>query len=167
MRRFAFIGLLLFFTAQAATPRVFTPFAGKWAGFLEYEDFKGTGRVKISVKLEVRPLDATTAVWDFVYDDFGRPVPSLETHTWKSGTYRVQTKGQSEVQVFTSADFANLLAAGKGKAVLIGTETEVGRKVDVRRTITLNGSKLVTLKETRPKGEVFKFRNQSTYTKEP
>ncbi len=159
-------GLALSFSVQAASPQAFDPFAGQWTGTLEYQDYGGNGRVKIPVKLTVKPTDATTATWDFAYDDFGKAVNSFETHTWNAGRYRVTTKGKTDVQAYSSADFAALLKSGVGKAVLMGSEMETGAKVEVRRTITLEKTTLTTLKETRLKGEAFKFRNQSTYTRQ-
>ena len=90
------------FSAQAAAPKAFDPFAGKWIGKLEYQDYQGTGRVSIPVKLEVKPSNETTAVWDFVYDDFGKPVPSFETHVWNGIKYTVTTKGKPDVLTYTS-----------------------------------------------------------------
>jgi hypothetical protein len=153
--------------AQAVAPKAFDPFAGKWTGKLEYQDYQGTGRVSIPVKLEVKPSNDTTAIWDFVYDDFGKPVPSFETHVWNGSQYTVTTKGKTEVLTYTSKDFAKLIASKIGKSVLTGFEIELGAKVEVRRTITLEAQKLVTLKETRLKGEKFSFRNQSTYSRQP
>lgn len=161
------IVMILSFSAQAAAPKAFDAFAGRWTGKLEYQDYQGTGRVSIPVKLEVKPSNETTAVWDFVYDDFGKPVPSFETHVWSKSKYTVTTKGKTEVLTYTSKDFARLIAAKGGKSVLTGFEIELGAKVEVRRTITLEPQKLVTLKETRLKGEKFQFRNQSTYSREP
>ena len=161
------IGLVLAFNAQAAPPQAFEPFAGGWQGTLEYNDYQGSGRVKIPVKLSVKPTDATSAIWDFQYDDFGKPVPSYETHSWNGTVYRVTTKGQSQIQEYKSQDFAKLIQSGTGKAVLIGTELEIGASVEVRRTITLEKKKLVTLKETRLRGGKFEFRNQSVYTRQP
>ncbi len=158
---------MLAFVAQAAAPQTFGAFAGKWAGYLEYKDYQGNGRVKIPVKLEVKPSNASAAIWDFVYDDFGKPVSSFETHTWNGTTYRVQTKGQTAIQEYTSRDFAVLLKTGIGKAILLGTEIEIGAKVEVRRTITLEKNKLTTLKETRLRDGVFTFRNQSIYLRQP
>ena len=40
-----------------------------------------------------------------------------------------------------------------------------GKPVEVRRTVTLSAGTLTTLKETRPAGGTFPFRNQSTYTR--
>ena len=54
--------LALSLTAQAASPRAFDVFAGKWSGNLEYKDYQNpTRRVKIPVKLEVKPIDASSA----------------------------------------------------------------------------------------------------------
>jgi hypothetical protein len=155
-------------TAQAVAPSAFDPFAGKWSGALEYKDYSGgTGRVKVPVKLEVKTSDASTANWYFNYDDFGKTVISDETHSWKSGKYTVKTKGKLEFQEYTSKDFDVLIKSGIGKAVLFGTELEVGRRVEVRRTITLEKTTLTTLKETRTQGGEFAFRNQSTYSRQP
>jgi hypothetical protein len=160
--------LALAFTTQAKTPSAFNAFAGKWSGNLEYQDYQNASRrVKIPVKLNVTPRDATSAIWDFQYDDFGKAVTSFETHSWTNGTYSVNVRGQAQIQIYSSSDFEALGKAGSGKAVLTGSEIEVGRKVEIRRTITLNASSLTTLTETRPKGEAFKFRNQSTYTRQP
>jgi hypothetical protein len=159
-------GLVLSLSAQAASPQAFDPFAGQWTGTLEYQDYGGNGRVKIPVKLTVKPTDPTTATWDFAYDDFGKVVNSFETHTWNAGQYKITTKGKTDVQAYTSADFAALIKSGTGKAVLMGSEIEIGAKVEVRRTITLEKITLTTLKETRLKGETFKFRNQSIYTRQ-
>ncbi len=155
------------FSAQASAPQAFDVFAGKWTGTLEYKDYQGNGRVKIPVKLNVKPSNVNTAIWDFVYDDFGKPVPSFETHTWNGTTYRVQTKGQTVIQEYTSRDFAVLIKNRIGKAVLIGSEIEIGAKVEVRRTLTLEKNKLITLKETRLRDGIFTFRNQSTYSRQP
>ncbi len=159
--------MILSFSAQAFAPKAFDAFTGKWTGKLEYQDYQGTGRVSIPVKLEVKPSSDTTAVWDFVYDDFGKPVPSFETHVWNGSKYTVTTKGKTEVLTYTSKDFAKLVTSKIGKAVLTGFEIELGAKVEVRRTITLEAQKLVTLKETRLKGAKFEFRNQSTYNRQP
>ena len=160
-------GFVAVFLAQANAPRAFDPFMGKWKGTLEYKDYQGNGRVKIPVKLEVKSSNATTAIWDFIYDDFGKPVPSFETHTWNGATYRVQTKGQTAIQEYTSRDFAVLIKKGFGKAILLGNEIEIGAKIEVRRTITLEKNKLITLKETRLRGGTFAFRNQSSYARQP
>jgi hypothetical protein len=160
-------GIFFAFTAQAVAPQAFDAFAGNWSGALEYKDYKGGGRVKVPVKLEVKASDASTANWYFNYDDFGKTVISDETHSWKSGKYVVKTKGKLEVQEYTSKDFDALVKSGIGKAILTGTETEVGRKVEVRRTITLEKTGLTTLKETRVPGGTFEFRNQSTYSRQP
>jgi hypothetical protein len=157
-------------TVQAVAPNAFDPFVGKWSGALEYKDYSGgTGRVKVPVKLEVKSTDASTASWYFNYDDFGKTVISDETHSWQSGKtvgkYVVKTKGKLEVQEYTSKDFDALVKAGIGKAILTGSELEDGKKVEVRRTITLEKTALTTLKETRPPNGVFAFRNQSTYTR--
>jgi hypothetical protein len=162
------LALIVFLTlplvAQSANPHAFDAFAGGW---LEYQDYSGPGRIKIPVKLEVKPTSATDATWDFVYDDFGRAVPSNEVHSFVGQTYRVtmDSKGKVEKQTYSSQDFAALAVKGSGRAVLIGTELEDGKTVEVRRTITLEAKRLVTLKETRPKGGTFKFRNQSTYSR--
>jgi hypothetical protein len=159
-------GFLFTLTAQAVSPSTFDPFVGTWSGALEYKDYQGgTNRVKVPVTLEVKASDASTASWYFNYDDFGKTVISDETHSWKSGKYVVKTKGKLEVQEYSSKDFDVLIKSGVGKAILIGSETETGRKVDVRRTITLEKTKLTTLKETRAPGGTFEFRNQSTYSR--
>jgi hypothetical protein len=44
-------------------------------------------------------------------------------------------------------------------------EMDDGQEVEVRRTITLEGDILTTLKEIRAPGEDYVFRNQSTYTR--
>ena len=163
-------GFLFALGAQAVAPNAFDPFVGNWSGALEYKDYSGgTGRVKVPVKLEVKSSDASTASWYFDYDDFGKTVISDETHSWKSGKYSgkytIKFKGKPEVQEYVSKDFAALVKSGIGKAVLIGSELEDGKKVEVRRTITLEKTTLMTLKETRPPNGVFAFRNQSTYSR--
>jgi len=157
--------------AQAAAAPVktqagaYAPFVGRWEGALEYQDYGGSGRVKVPVKLEVKQKDATSSSWDFVYDDFGRTVPSFETHSLTGNTYQVVFRGKSDVQKFTCAGFAALFSSGVGKAVLLGSELENGKNVEVRRTITLTVGTLTTLKETRLTGGKYAFRNQSVYTR--
>jgi hypothetical protein len=163
-----FATVIITLSAHAASPRVFDAFAGKWSGDLEYQDYQNRDRrAKIGVKLEVKPGDATSAVWDFKYDDFGKIVSSFETHSFKAGVYTVETKGQQKAQSYRSDDFSKLSASRTGKAVLIGNAIEVGRNVEIRRTITLGPNTLTTLTETRGKGEAFAFRNKSTYTRQP
>lgn len=147
---------------QAAAPGAFQLFAGRWSGTLEYQDYGADRRVRIPVTLTVTSSGAQ-ARWLFTYDDFGRPVQSDETHRYASGTYTVTTKGQAAVQTFQSADFARLRPGGR--ATLSGREQENGAAVDVRRTITVSATTLVTLTETRAAGGAYHFRNQSTYTR--
>lgn len=158
--------------AQVAAPCAFTAFAGRWAGTLEYQDYGSNRRVQMPVQLSVRPTDAAHATWRFSYDDFGATVSSLETHTFAGGRYTVSTLGKPGVQSYTSSGFAALGRARTGKAVLLGEEPENGRKVQVRRTITLDktalgGATLSTLTETRAPGGQYRFRNLSTYTRQP
>lgn len=162
------VGIMLFtlLSAQATAPSVFNGFAGTWAGKFEYEDYKGSGRVKIPVKLEVKPQGVNSAIWDFSYDDFGQSVLSLETHVWQKGKYTVRTQGKPEVQRYQSFDFDHLVKSGTGTAILFGLELENSKTVEVRRTITLGKKTLMTLKETRETGTEFKFRNQSIYTRQ-
>ena len=47
------IVLMLSFSAQAAAPKAFDPFAGRWAGKLEYQDYQGIGWVGIPVFVTV------------------------------------------------------------------------------------------------------------------
>jgi len=142
---------------------------GRWEGALEYKDYQGSGRVKVPVKLEVKLKDGAKegnlASWNFVYDDFGKTVTSLETHSFVGKTYKVVTVGQKEVQTYTCDGFNALFSSGAGVAVLIGSELENEKTVEVRRTVTLSAATLTTLKETRPAGGTYTFRNQSTYTR--
>ena len=158
---------LLTSPALALSPSAFSPFVGRWAGHLEYQDFGADRRVRIPVKLSVRVSGATSAAWTFGYDDFGTTVSSLETHTWKESTYSVSTLGKPETVRYTSRDFAALTKSGIGTAILLGTALENGKSVAVRRTITLGKTTLATLTETRTAGGTYAFRNQSTYTRVP
>jgi hypothetical protein len=160
-----FVISCLFVFAQAAAPSAFTPFVGQWQGELEYQDYQGPGRVKIPVVLEVTVIDDTHAAWNFTYDDFGRDVLSLETHTWSGGTYTVETQGQSEVQIYQSSNLSALIESGSGQAILMGKEMDDGQEVEVRRTVTLEGDSLTTLKEIRAPGKEYEFRNQSVYAR--
>ncbi len=165
-----FAKLCLFVTffivfVHASAPSAFAPFVGKWEGELEYQDYAGPGRVKIPVVLEVSIIDDNNASWNFTYDDFGRDALSLETHIWTDGTYTVTTEGQDEVQTFQIANFATLFEKGSGQAVLMGKEMDDGQEVEVRRTVTLEGDSLTTLKEIKAPGKEYVFRNQSTYTR--
>jgi hypothetical protein len=72
-----------------------------------------------------------------------------------------------QVQEHISKDFDVLINSGIGKAILTGSELENGKKVEVRRTITLEKTTLTALKETRAPGGTFEFRNQSTYSRQP
>jgi hypothetical protein len=164
IKLFFVVGYLFMF-ARAAAPSAFTPFVGQWQGELEYQDYQGPGRVKIPVVLEVKMINDTQAAWNFTYDDFGRDVLSLETHTWSGDTYTVETEGQSEVQVYQSSDFAALLESGSGQAILMGKEMDDDQEVEVRRTVTLDGDNLTTLKEIKASGGDYEFRNQSSYAR--
>jgi hypothetical protein len=153
----------LVFSAQAAAPSAFGLFAGQWSGHLEYQDYKSPNRVKIPVKLEVKPTNPDSAVWDFRYDDFGREVQSFETHTWKNNKYTVQTRGKLEIQTYVSFDYSYFLKAGGGTSILFSQESDNGKLVEVRRTIVLDKNSLTTRKEIRQPDGAFVFRNQSSY----
>jgi hypothetical protein len=153
----------LVFSAQAAAPSAFGLFAGKWSGHLEYQDYKSPNRIKIPVKLEVKPTNPNSAVWDFRYDDFGREVQSFETHTWKNNKYTVQTRGKLETQTYVSFDYSYFLKAGGGTSILFSQESDNGKLVEVRRTIVFGKNSLTTLKEIRQSDGAFVFRNQSSY----
>ena len=96
----------------------FVHFQGGIPGALEYQDYAGTGRVKIPVALEVKKQSVGSAQWNFVYDDFGRTVNSFETHSLTGSTYKVVAEGKKEIRQYTCANFVAKFSSGVGKAVL-------------------------------------------------
>ena len=161
----ALIGVTLSPSGQAGSaggpPSPLRPLLGDWRGTLEYQDYGADRRVRVPVKLRVTGENNATR-WLFRYDDFGLTVSSDERHTWQDGTYRVVTAGQPGAQVYRG-NLNTLLT--DGVAVLLGTQQENGRPVQVRRTLKLTDLTFETLTETREAGQPFRFRNRSTYTR--
>ena len=113
----------------------FVPFVGRWDGALEYKDYQGSGRVKVPVKLEVKLKDGAKgglrdgdlASWNFVYDDFGKTVTSLETHSLVGKTYKVVTVGQKEVQTYPATALRHCSRAARAWRCSSAANSRMGK----------------------------------------
>jgi hypothetical protein len=145
--------------------------AGQWVGTLEYRDYSNDKRVTLPTTLTAQPgKDGASVELHFRYDEGkGRFVegsgsiridPATETFVEED----LREKDRSEYAIEGLKEF---FAKGMGELVLTGTGEDNDRKVDVRRTITINENSLTMLRETKLPGKPFQFRNRYSFKRKP
>lgn len=143
--------------------------AGAWVGALEYRDYSSNARVLLPTILGIREAKGGQAlILHYIYDDGPTKVvqdnetvvidPVAATYTTVSGDGK-QTDKEGVVGI------AAFLKTGRGKLVRSGAGKENGKAVDVRTTLTVSADSLIILKETRPPGGKFQFRDQYKKTR--
>ena len=157
-------------TPLAQTPRgasaepIYSALAGAWVGSLEYRDYSSNARVALPTILDVRKSkDSPSLVLHYIYDDGPTKVvqdsetviidPAAATYVTVSADGKATDR-----DVLAGADA--FLKARQGRLVRSGKGIENGKSVDVRTTLTVSPRSLTILKETRPLGGTFQFRDQ-------
>jgi hypothetical protein len=146
------IALLLFLTNSTFSQGefLFTKLAGDWKGTLEYADFKNDKRVKMKTTVQIESsTDGGSAVFNLVYDDFGKIYRSKAKH---------KINYAKKEYIFDGDKFS--FTEENGKLILLGEGIENGKKEPYRITISFDEENLNLLKETRTP---FQFRNQYTF----
>ncbi len=155
-----------FAQTSSATDPVSVNFLGKWTGQLEYRDYTTNGRVLLPTWLEITNAPEGMR-FAYIYDD-GPTKTVRETITMKIdagkniATFISEDKKSSTYNIEGLKEF---MTTGHGKLILTGTGVENEKKVDVRITITLRRNLYQYVKETRPAGEEFQFRDAYTFTR--
>ena len=143
---------------------IYSALAGAWVGSLEYRDYSNNARVALPTILDIRKgKDGSLLVLHYIYDDGPTKVvqdnetvvidPVAATYATVSADGKVTDKDAlTGVDAFLKSRQGRLVRSGKGM--------ESGKAVDVRTTLTVSRRSLTILKETRPVGGTFQFRDQ-------
>ncbi len=164
----------LVLAAGGTTPAVpaepiYSALAGAWVGSLEYRDYSSNARVFLPTILDIRRSKGVSSLTlHYIYDDGPAKVvqdtetvvidPAAATYTTVSGDGKETTK---ETVVGVGA----FLKIHRGQLIRHGAGKESGKAVEVRTTLTVSSTMLTVLKETRPTGGAFQFRDQYTLTR--
>ncbi len=142
-------------------------FAGSWVGTLEYRDYSDDSREKLGTLLRVyRPKGARGWVFRYVYDDGPKKVvQDSETISldWVSHRYVITSEDGKETDGY-DLDGSKLKTDGTGTLLLTGKGTENRVEVDIRTTMTITADHLDILRESRLKGQEFKFRHEYKFS---
>jgi hypothetical protein len=144
---------------------------GDWNGTLEYRDYSNDKRVTLPTTLEARPsVDARGARLKFRYDEgkgrFVEGTSTLRVDAAKN-TLAWESEGGKPPTEYALTGLDAFAKDRKGDLVLTGLATENGATVEARLTVTREGDSLTILKETRPAGGTFAFRNAYRFQKTP
>lgn len=141
--------------------------SGSWVGTLEYRDFSDNSRQKIGTLLRVyQSKGESNWIFRYVYDDGPHKViQESETVAIDLGahTYVVTSEDGKETNPY-SIGSSTLSTDGTGTLVLAGLVTENKESVDVRTTVRISANHLDFLRETRLKGQPFKFRHEYSFS---
>jgi hypothetical protein len=151
--------------AAARPARIYAALIGRWAGSLEYKDYRDPRRrVTLPTRLDVRIApDSASLALRFTYDDgpgktvYGDDVFTMDTEgtmvAW--GSTKDEPR-QAYVVQSLSAD-----SAGRTFRLLLEGEGEDDdAPATIRQTITVERAELRITKETRPSGGAFGFRHE-------
>jgi hypothetical protein len=142
---------------------------GEWVGQLEYRDFQTNERVFLPTWMSMEPSsDGNAVTLSYTYDD-GPTKTVKESSTLafstasKTATLTSNSDHTSERYAVSGLEeFAKL---NRGTLVLTGPGQENDKPVDVRITVTLRRNLFTFVKETKPAGADFKFRDGYTFTR--
>lgn len=149
------------------TAPVLRALMGAWRGTLEYRDFQSDERVTLPTDLAAKLApDGRSISLAFTYDDGPGKVI-------RDG-YALTLDLTEDIAVKTRAKGVDLYRirhsdAGERAAPLTwtlwGRGMENGVPVDVRETLTLSAAEFTLVRETRPRGGAFAFRNAYRFTR--
>ena len=171
-----FLSVALWSWAQQAPAadvagEVRTALSGRWAGVLEYRDYKEPAsslkRVALPTWLQVQTA-GTAQSWHYVYDDGPNKVVEEEEQVALDatlGTVTIAEPGEAP-QVYKATGFSTL-KAGRGTLVLSGTITDNNKPAEARLTLTIGRNMVDLLQEVRPAGtdEAFVFRHEHRFVR--
>lgn len=143
---------------------IYSALAGAWVGALEYRDYSSNARVFLPTILDIRKAkDRSFLFLHYIYDDGPTKVVqdnetvSVDT---AAATYTTVSSDGKQTDKNSVAGVDAFLKAGHGRLVRSGMGKENGKTVDIRTTLTVFPDSLTILKETRPQGGEFQFRDQ-------
>ncbi len=144
-------------------------FAGEWQGQLEYRDYSNNKRVKLPTLLDVSASpDGASLVFRYTYDDGpGKTVKSVEIVSidLAGNKFVFVSEGGKDRTEYKVDGLGEFSEKHRGTLLLTGAGVENDQPVEVRKTITVADKTLTVLKETKPAGGAFSFRNQYTFTR--
>jgi hypothetical protein len=140
---------------------------GEWVGQLEYRDFQSNERVFLPTWLSMTPsADGRAVQLAYVYDDGPtKTVRETSTLTLLPEAKRATLGSDAEADTYAVAGLEEFAKLNRGTLVLTGPGKENDKPVDVRITLTLRRNLFTLVKETKPAGEDFKFRDGYTFTR--
>jgi hypothetical protein len=163
------LSLVVFvFAVQHSAANAQPAFGGSWVGTLEYRDYSDNSLVKLGTLLRItQPKGTADWVFRYVYDDGPKKVvqdSDTISLDWTKRTYVVTSEDGKEIDPY-KIDRSGLKADGTGTLILSGEGTENQITVEVRTTIKITRDHLDILRETRPKGQEFKFRHEYSFAR--
>jgi hypothetical protein len=141
--------------------------AGAWRGTLEYRDFSSDKRVTLPTVLDATLVDDGQALrFAFTYDDGpGKTVRGGYTVSLDLAEAILTKDGAEGVDRYRITAPTDLGARRPIRWTLWGRGDESGAPVDVKETLTVSASTLTLLRETRPRGGAFAFRNSYVFSR--
>lgn len=143
--------------------------AGEWVGQLEYRDFQSNERVFLPTWLSMTPsADGTSVALAYTYDDGPtKTVKEASTLAFLIGekSASVTSDRDHSSEQYSVAGLDEFAKLNRGTLVLTGLGKDNDKPVDVRITVTLRRNLFTWVKETRPVGGEFKFRDGYTFTR--
>ena len=148
---------------------IYSALAGAWVGALEYRDYSSSQRVLLPTILDIRKAKGSPSLaLHYIYDDGPTKVvqdnetvavdPVAATYTTASDDGKQKDKDSVVgLDAFLKAGWGSLVHSGKG--------TENGKAADICTMLTVSTDSLTILKETRPHGGEFQFRDQYKLTR--
>lgn len=155
--------------AASDREQLYSALTGDWTGQLEYRDFSNDQRVVLPTWLEVSSAeDGRSLRFSNTYDDGPtKTVTEKSTVTVDTAARRftIRSDRDNSSDSYSMLDFAGFTTAGHARFTLAGTGKENDHAVDVRITVTIDRNMYRFLKETRPPGGEFSFRDGYVFTR--
>jgi hypothetical protein len=153
---------------QPTQEQIYPALTGMWTGNLEYRDFQSDQRVTLPTWLEVKTsADGKSLQFAYTYDDGpGKTVVENSTITIEPAAHRFTiTSDRDHSSDVHQIGEINSPRANRFLITLTGTGTENGKPVEVRITVKIDRNLYQFIKETKPAGQEFKFRDGYTFTR--
>ena len=165
----AFLFPSILATAQTPATDLNTNFVGKWTGQLEYRDFQSNAQVFLPTWLTItETADHKALQFNYVYDDGpSKTVRELTMVAFYPAAEKITFTSDREKSsdTYTIQGLDDFSKTGRGTLILMGSGKESDKPIDVRITLTLRRNLYTYRKETRQRGEDFKFRDAYTFTR--
>jgi hypothetical protein len=143
-------------------------FVGSWVGTLEYRDYSDDSREKLGTLLRIyQPKGSSDWVFRYVYDDGPKKVvqeSEMISLDWANHKYILTSEDGKEKDSY-DLDGRGLKVDGTGTLVMTGKGSENRVDVDIRTTMKITRNHLDIQRQSRLKGQRFKFRHEYSFSR--